>query len=172
MSSDTKDEILKENQKKGAWGGSRPGAGRKLHSKNPSTIEREEASRQFKDRVAKNVDRLFNAQLDLAIGEKYLMVITTIGSGAKQRRETSIVTDPDLIKKFLDEELEDTDTEYYFMSTKPANNMAIDSLLNRSLGKAPDKIEMEHSGEINNSGQNIPELSRDFAEYLKERTKS
>lgn len=115
--------------------------GRKPGSENKATAEMKAAKAAFQHRVNKNVDRLFNAQIDLAVGEKYLMVIKTIGTGSKARRETSIVNDPDTIKRFLDEELEDSDTEYYFMSTKPANNQAIDSLLNRSFGKPKESID-------------------------------
>lgn len=162
-------ENMKDIHEK-KWGGSRTGAGRPVHSKNPNTIEREEAARQFKERVAKHTDKLFNAQMDLAVGEKYLMVITTIGSGAKQRKETSIVTDPQLIKQFLDEELDNTDTEHYFMTTKAANNMALDSLLNRSFGKAQEKLD------ITTDGDKIvetlpPETILRFNEFLKNDTK-
>ncbi len=138
-------ENLKNIQPK--HGGARQGAGRPEHGKNKTTIIREEAERQFKDRVAKNVDRLFNSQLNLALGEKYLMVITTIGTGNKQRRETSIVTDPEIIKTFLDDEnsLND-DTEYYYMTTKPANNQALEGLLNRAFGRAKESIDMTTNG--------------------------
>lgn len=140
-------ESLKEIQETRKWGGARVGAGRKAHGKNREVIEREEAKRQFKERVAKNVDKLFNAQLDLALGEKYLMVIETIKTSKGERKETSIVTDPEVIKQFLDGDLDNTDTEYYYMSTKPANNLALDSLLNRSFGKADEKLDITTDGE-------------------------
>jgi Mg2+ and Co2+ transporter CorA len=163
-------ESLNDIQKR-THGGSREGAGRPKHSKNPDTIQREEAAKQFKERVAKNVDRLFNAQLDKALGEKYLMVITTTGEGAKQRRETTIVTDPETIKDFLDSDEDPKfgeDNEYYFISTKPADNMALDSLLNRSFGRATEKIELEHSGEIS-TGETDPKLAAEFASFLKQK---
>lgn len=160
--------ILEKDGRK-TNGGARPGAGRPKHSKNPKTIEREEAARQFKERVATNVDRLFNAQLDKALGEKYLMVITTTGEGAKQKRETTIVIDPETIKSFLDSGEDPKfgeQNEYYFISTKPADNMALDSLLNRSFGRATEKIELEHSGEVGD-GSVDPEIAAEFADYLK-----
>lgn len=164
-------ENLKEIQDK-KWGGKRTGAGRPNHSKNPNTIAREEAAKQFKQRVARNVDRLFNAQIDLALGEKYLMVITTIGEGAKQRRETTIVTDPEKIKEFLDSEEDPKfgeENEYYFMTTKAANNMALDSLLNRSFGKAAEKMDLD----VTSKGEKIEgntQLADDFAAYLLKKT--
>jgi hypothetical protein len=159
-------ESLNENQKneqnanKTGWGGARRGAGRHKHSKNPATIEKEEAVRQFKARVAKNVDKLFNSQFDLATGEKYLMVTRTIGKGAKARRETEIVTDPTLIKQFIDEELEDSETEWYFMTTKPANNQALEGMLNRAFGKAGESIDITSDGEKLGAGLSAEQLSQ------------
>lgn len=165
-------ENLKEIQNK-KWGGARPNAGRPLHSKNPETIEREAVKKVFQDRVAKNADKLFNAQLDLAIGEKYLMVITTTGQGSKQKRETTVVTDIETIKQFLDSEEDPNfgeENEYYFMSTKPANNMALDSLLNRSFGKADEKLDITTDGDSLKGIAN-PELAVEFSEFLKRKSK-
>lgn len=139
--------IIETSKPKSKRGGARPGAGHPKGKKTERVIEREAALRAFRDRVAKNADKLFNAQADLAVGEKYLMVIRTVGTGAKQRRETSVVTDPELIKQYLDEDLEDTDTEYHFITTKPANNAALDSLLNRTFGKPQDNVDFTSGGE-------------------------
>jgi len=125
--------------------------GRKKGSVNKATAESKLAKKLFVERVNKNVDKLFNSQLDLAIGEKYLMVVRTTGKGAKARRETSIVTDPDLIKQYLDDETSlDDENEYYFMTTKPANNQALDSLLNRSFGKPKESVDISNpDGSLN-----------------------
>lgn len=124
-------------------GGKREGAGRRAGSMNKATAATKEAKKAFIARVNANVDKLFNAQLDLAVGEKYLMCVQTIGKGAKARRETSIVENPDIIKQYLDDETSlDKEDEYYFMTTKPANNQALDSLLNRSFGKPTEKIDL------------------------------
>jgi len=132
---------------KSKHGGKRLGAGRRQGALNKATLTQREAKKQFQERVAKHVDKLFHAQIDLATGEKYLMVIETIGTGTKQKRVTNIVTDPETIKQFLDEELDNTDTEYYYMTTKPANNMALDSLLNRSFGKADESLDITTDGQ-------------------------
>lgn len=127
---------------RGKNGGARPGAGRPKGSMNAETKLRVAAKRKFVERVVKVSDTLFNAQYDVAVGEKFLMVVKTIGSGAKQRRETSIVTNPETIIQYLNEELDDTDNEYYFMTTKPADNRALDSLLNRAFGKPEEKLDI------------------------------
>jgi len=164
-------EKVKNIQPK-SIGGARPGAGRPAHGKNKSTIIKEEAERQFKERVAKNVDRLFNSQLDLALGEKYLMVITTIGSGTRQRKETSVVTDPETIKQFLDDESSlNNDTEYYYMSTKPANNQALEGMMNRAFGRAKESVDVTSGGEKLNPNISITdeELDDKITRFLKDR---
>lgn len=117
--------------------------GRKPGTMNKATMEMKLARAAFVRRVNRNVGRLFNSQLDLALGEKYLMVVRTIGEGSRQRRETSIVSDPQTIADYLDGKLDDTaEREYYFMTTKPANNQAIDSLLNRSFGTPKQSVDL------------------------------
>ncbi|MBI5117580.1 hypothetical protein HZA56_13975 [Candidatus Poribacteria bacterium] len=119
-------------------------AGRPKGAASKRTIERMTAKRRLVERVVANTDRLFNAQLDKAIGEKYLMVkITERGArGAIKREYHEIVTDPEDIIRFLDGEMENTDTEYYYMTTKPADNMAISNLLDRAYGKPTEKVEL------------------------------
>lgn len=142
-------ETPKENQVK-QWGGARAGAGRKLHGKNPATIKREEAKRQFQARVAKNANKLFNAQFDLAIGEKYLMVKRVTGTGKDRKTWVEVIEDIETIKKYIDDDGEslnaDAGEDYYYMSVRGANNPAIDSLLNRSFGKADESLDITSDG--------------------------
>lgn len=162
-------ESLK-NISKGKHGGARPGAGHPKGKQTAKVLERLEAAKVFKDRVAKNVDRLFNAQIDLAVGEKYLMVVRTVGKGAKARRETVIITDVEKIKEYFDSgESIDSENEYYFMTTKPANNQAIEGMLNRSFGKAQEKIDITSDGQaIQTSNLTDEELDAKIRRYIKE----
>lgn len=137
---DNKLDSLKNESK---HGGKRKGAGRQKGSMNKATMDTKITKRRFQQRVNQNADKLFNAQLDLAIGEKHLMVVRTEGTGKNRKRWTEIVENPDMIRQYLDDELMDDDEHYYYMTTKPANNQAIDSLLNRSFGKATEKVEFE-----------------------------
>lgn len=143
-------DSLKSNlpEKPSGRGGARPGAGRPSGRQDDKVIERNEALKKFRERVARNTDRLLNAQMDKALGEKYLMVVRTIGKGAKARRETSIVTDVEKIKEYFDnEESLSTDTEYHFMTVKPADNKALDSLMDRTYGKSAQSIDVTSGGE-------------------------
>lgn len=143
-------------------GGAREGAGRPKGSENADTKRRRMAASIFKDRVAKHADKLFNAQLDKAVGEKFLFVKTTVNKGKKnERTETSIVTDPETIKMFLDDELnQQGDDDYYFISTKGADNYAIESLLNRAFGTAVKAVDLTSNGESILGSMDDKELKR------------
>lgn len=143
-------------------GGAREGAGRPKGTENQDTKIRRAAEATFKDRVARNVDRLFNSQLDAALGEKFLFVKRTIGEGAKKRTETEIVKDPEIIKAYLDGEYDSNqgDDDYYFISTKAANNMAIDSLLNRAFGTPQKNVDLTSKGQSIMSSTDDTELKR------------
>lgn len=149
---DEKLDSLKNNQEtkdgKTQHGGKRDGAGRKAHSKNKKTLEREKVLEAFRERVGRHADRLFNAQANLATGEQYLFCKTTTeDSKGKRITTTEIITDPETIKAYLDETLDTSNDEYYYISTKPANNMAIDSLLNRAFGTPNKNIDVKSNGQ-------------------------
>lgn len=167
---DNKNEIQERK-----WGGARNGAGRKTHSKNSETVIREETIRQFKDRVAKHTDRIFNAQLDLAIGEKYLMVKRVVGTGKDRKTWIEVVEDIETIKEYLDDDGEslnqDAGEDFYYMTTKPANNMALDSLLNRTYGKAQERVDLTTDGEKLEAPAIPLEAMAKFSEFLSTSTK-
>jgi len=132
----------------GKAGGARKGGGRKKHGTNQKTREREAVLEGFRQRVENHADRLFNAQASLATGEQYLFVtITSTDKNGKSTRRTETVTDLEIIKQYLDETLDNDDSEYYYLSTKPANNMAIDSLLNRAFGTPNKNIDLKSNGQ-------------------------
>lgn len=153
-------ETPPEGDKPKQHGGAREGAGRPKGSENEETAQRRAAMAQFKDRVAKNVDRLFNSQLDAALGEKFLYVTREVGTGTKKHRETTMVTDPEIIKQYLDGEFNDQDDDYYFISTKAANNMAIDSLLNRAFGTPQKNVDLTTKGQSILGATDDAELAR------------
>lgn len=127
--------------------------GRPPGSMNKATKDVKIAKKRFIERVTMHTDELFNAQLALAKGMNVLMVTRTSGKGAKRKRWTEMVDNPHTIQKYLDNQLADEDGEeyddmndenhFYFMTTRPPDNKALDSLLNRAFGKAPEKIEIE-----------------------------
>jgi hypothetical protein len=157
-------ETLKNNSVDGSNknGGARPGAGRPKGGMNEDTKIRMIAKKHFIDRVAKNTDKLFNAQLNKAIGETYLMRVTTIG----KVKETEVVTNQETIKAYLDDTLEADDNEYYYISTKPTDNMAIQGLLDRAFGRAAEKVTID--GEMKNTHSLIEASDEELNERIQQ----
>lgn len=130
--------------KRSSNGGARPGAGRKPGKQDKKTLDRLERARQIRDRIAYNADRILNAQLDLAIGQTFLFVKVTErdSKGKIVRSYHERITDEQTIIDYLDGNLDDDGERFHYISTKPANNLAIQDLLNRGLGKPVEKMEM------------------------------
>jgi hypothetical protein len=131
---------------KGTMGGPRPGGGMPPGKVTKKKLEQMKVKNKFNQLVMRSATKLFNAQLNLAVGEQSLFVKYYTGKSKDRKKHIDIVTDIELIKEYIiDDGLtlnNNGDEEYYFLSTKPSNNMAIDSLLNRALGKAPEKLEI------------------------------
>lgn len=143
-----------------ANGGKRPGAGRKPKSKNKKTLEREAVLKFFNQRTMLAADRLWAAQAGLAMGSTYLYKVEKewIKTGTKKNGEENgfykklkpeLVTSQLEIENYLqgltEEGDEDNDQDpaatYYFITTKDPDNRALDSLIDRSLGKTPSSIQ-------------------------------
>jgi len=129
-------------KKKSNWGGKRKNAGRKLGKQNKATKEKLATLKEFKERVRKNANRLFNSQMSLAEGCSFLFCIKTIKKGNTSKRITKKVSDPKIIKAYLDDELDNKKDEYYFISTEKPDNRAIDSMLDRAFGRATQSMEL------------------------------
>lgn len=125
-------------------GGKRPGAGRKPGSKTKATLEKQKVAEAFNQRVMLKADALFNAQLTLAVGSMKVFRIDEEGEGKSKKRVHVHVTDADEIKALLDEHDGQAgvvnDAFYYFSDVLP-DNKAIDSMLNRALGKPKETVE-------------------------------
>lgn len=164
-------EKLGSSEEKPKWGGPRPNSGRPKGSMNEATKERLAIKHAFQERVAQHADQLFNAQFNLATGEQYLMWKHKIGSGTKERTVVEIVDDLEIIKDYLDDKLATTDDEYYYISTKPANGIAIDSLLDRSFGKSEQHMDLTSAGEKLQSTRDITDedLNERIAKFISRR---
>lgn len=137
-------KASQENGKKG---------GRPTGTENKATKARRLALEAYKDRVAKNVNNLLNAQMNLAQGVSVLYRIDTeiIGSGKNEKRikkRPVIVTDPEEIQNYLDgeygegESMNDNDT-YYYITTQLPDNRAIDSMMDRVYGRPSQSIDLK-----------------------------
>src|SRR3990167_7208720 len=122
--------------KKGGNGGARKGAGSKLGAKYKKTIAKEIELAYIKERVSRAKDVLIDSQLSLARGLSYLYRIDKDAKGNDKKPE--LVTAQCEIEAYLSRET-DEDSYYYITTVKPENN-AIDSLLDRTVGKPIQKI--------------------------------
>lgn len=124
-----------------ARGGKRPGAGRKKGSKSATTLERERMFEEYRQRILKKLEPIFQAQFSLVRGTAYLYRIEERKGGHK---EHILVTDPNEIGRVLEKigigEAGTVDDEYYYITVKAPDNRAIDSMLDRVFGKATQPI--------------------------------
>ena len=153
MNEELSQEQLDNLKSESSWGGKREGSGRQRGKKNQSTLEKERVLAQVRQRIMKKADKILDAQLSLAQGQQFLYkIITTISkNGSRTRSKPKIVTSPEEIADYLDGEFGDgenlnTETEYYFITTKEPSNMAIDSMFDRTFDKPKQGLEL--GGEV------------------------
>lgn len=134
-----------------ALGGKRAGAGRRHGSKNKKTLEREAAAKLYEQMVRENLQPLFRNQLWLASGLKFVYRKEKHGTGASMRIEHVLLENPREIADALDiianGDFQDDDEGFVYVTTTPPENRAIDSMLDRALGKAVSKLDVTSGGE-------------------------
>lgn len=104
----------------------------------------------FNQRVLEHADELFNAQLKLAVGSQRVFRIDEVRDGRTVKREHVLVTSPKEIKDLLDSRDGDDgefNGKYYYFQDVPPDNRALESLLNRTLGKAKESVDVTSNGE-------------------------
>lgn len=137
----SKTEKVKSKSVPGKNGGARPGAGRPKGKLSPKTIEKLAVKKAFEDRVAKNANSLFNAQITVAHGAQYLFKRYKVGKGWSKFER---VTDPEEMAEYLDGDFaEDKDRVYYMLTAEKPDVRAIDSLLDRAFGRAPQNLNIK-----------------------------
>lgn len=159
--SENKKRAARENGKRG---------GRPPGRLNAATLERKAVEDAVRQRILQRADRLLNSQFGLAQGLMYVYRIDeTIDDKGKKIREHVLVTDPDEIKAVLDENqggdgmVEDN---YYYITTKDPNNIAIDSLFNRAIGKPTENVDVTSKGDKLQTAL-TPDLLKAVADFEK-----
>ena len=139
---------MNQSIEKKSRGGARPGAGAKKGSKSKKTLEREAVLAAFRLRAMSVADQLLSAQLSLAKGQSFLYCIKTLKNGKKSERQKPVlVTNENVILKYLDGKLDNEEDEYYYITAKEPQNPAIDSILDRTFGKATQPTDVTSQGE-------------------------
>lgn len=102
-----------------------------------------------------------NAQMNLAMGVQMLYKITTDKKGNRSKPE--LITDQPTIEAYLADELGDEENEYYFITTERPDNRALDSLFDRSFGKAKQPIELDADIRSRNLNADVPATPEELA---------
>lgn len=105
-------------------------------------INAEEIEETFKKRVALHSNKLLTAMLGAALGEQFLYkVVYSIDEvDGKVKRRHVRVTDPEEIQEYLDNPLKIEGSDYYYIATKSPDIAAINSLLDRMMGRPTTKV--------------------------------
>jgi hypothetical protein len=105
----------------------------------------------FNQRVLTQADALFNAQLALAVGSiKVFRIDEEEDANGKIKKVHTLVTDADEIKAVLDTNEGGAGMvgeSYYFVSDVMPQNIAVESMLNRTLGKPKESVDVTSNGE-------------------------
>lgn len=155
------DDKLKDNQQEPKKkGGKREGAGRPKGSLSKENQAQAEALKQFKARVRRHLGPLFNSQLSLAKGLQYLIRVDEVEKTDSKGKtytvkEHVVVSDPDEMVEVLDEldgGAGKVKNNYYYLTVEDPDNRAIDSLIDRTFGRAAQYIDHSTKGEkLNNT---------------------
>jgi len=104
-------------------------------------INAEEVEETFKKRIAIHSNQLLTAMLTAALGQQFLYKITTaIDSKGKVTKKHIQVKDPEEIRLYLDDPLQIEGDDYFYISETQPDITAINSLLDRMMGRATTKV--------------------------------
>jgi len=132
------EKQTKANQANGKLGGRPKGR------KNNKTIEREKELEYIQSRVVAAKQELISAQIHLGTGVSYLYKIE---SGKGKTRKPKLVKSKGEIEKYLAGDCKGDPDNYYFITTDKPESRSIDSLLDRTVGKAQQSVDVTSKGE-------------------------
>lgn len=121
-------------------GGARPGAGRPKGKLSEEARERQRVELHLQRRRFRAADKVFNAQLSIALGSTYVYEIVETGEGKNKKREHVLVTDPERIRQFLDNP--ESDDGYMYITTDKPDGKAISDIFDRAFGRPLQGVEM------------------------------
>lgn len=135
----TKAEANRINGRKG---------GRPKGRKNDKTIEREAAKKAYDQMVLQKLEPVFQSQLVSALGVYFVYRKEHYGTGASKRIEHIQLTEPYEIADALDriangENGFSSEEGFCYVMAKGPGDRAIDSMLDRAIGKATTVIATE-----------------------------
>lgn len=114
--------------------------GRKKGQLSQKTLDKMKVKKKLDQRIMRATDPIINAQLQLATGLSFLYKVHTDQKGVRSRPE--LITQQSVIEDYLAGDLNDQQSDFYYITTKEPNNQAIDSLLNRVHGKPTESLDV------------------------------
>ena len=148
--SNISEEPKNENLKKRSpfLGGHREGSGRKKGQYSKETLDRMRMERVMKERIVRATNKLLDSQMNLARGCQYLFKIKKVLNEKTgtyyipKGTKSDIVKDRQEIADYLEGKFDQDETlAYYFITTDKPDSRALDSLLDRTYGRATQKVE-------------------------------
>jgi hypothetical protein len=130
-------------------GGAREGAGRPKGSKDPHTLEREAVLAEYRTRVCDQAQRLLDAELAVAQGCSYLYRKPKQAEKGQKERKAERVENPEIIRQYLDGELDDDANDYYYITTEKPDTMTIRGMLDRTFDRPAQRMELTGEGGSN-----------------------
>jgi hypothetical protein len=151
-----------------ARGGKREGAGAPKGKTQQRSLEKDAVMKEFRQRVMKQVDPLFNAQYAKAVGSVMVFRVDEEElENGKTKKVHVHITDPEEIKQVLDEHEGSAGIvgqSFYFVTDVLPDSKAIDSMLDRTFGKAQQSVEITDA-----SADKVNQLARAvFSDLLTE----
>lgn len=138
----------------------RKGGKNKKGKKNQVTLDREAALKLYRDGVTLNTQRLLSVQRVLAFGSiKVFRIDTHWEDSPNGKTKYKVKSKPRLVEsdyeiikaldyEFADGENPNDDFTYYFITTKDPDKYTIDSMLDRTFGRAKESLEIVKPPEL------------------------
>lgn len=104
-------------------------------------LSKEEIEKEVNNRIGHHAHKLINAQLSVALGTQHLYrVKVKYDRAGNMKKEHTLIDDPEEIKMYLDDPSKVQGHDYIVITSKSPDNNAINSLMDRLVGKASTKI--------------------------------
>lgn len=113
--------------------------GRPKGAKSSATIEREAVLRAYRQRVCQQADRLLDAELTVAFGCSYLYRKPKKAEKGEARK-AELVTDPEVIRRYLDGELDHDDLDYYYITTERPDTSTVRGMFDRTFDRPAQTV--------------------------------
>lgn len=129
------------------WGGAQKNAGRPKGKKNKENIEKDKVKKAVEKKIMRIAGNLIESQANVALGCQFLYVVKKDDKGKNLKPE--LVKNSQKIEAYLAGELDGLKDEYYYITTEKPDSNAVDSLLDRGLGKVPNTVQGKgENGEV------------------------